>query len=100
GKGYGEVAFKLDASEPSYVRVDNRLMKRLFGEFAPSRGDLVLSKTGELLGIMVNNDYCAIINNFLPARALRTGDDVRDQQTSLLLGHLGARYRALPLKLQ
>ena len=100
GKGYGEVGFKLDASEPGYVRVDNRLFKRLFGDFAPSRGDLVLSKTGELLGIMVNSDYCAIVNNFLPARTLATGDDVSAQKSSNVLNEMAARVRALPLKLQ
>jgi hypothetical protein len=100
GKGYGEVGFKLDASQPGYVRVDNRFFKRLFGDFAPSRGDLVLSKTGELLGIMVNNDYCAVVNNFLPARKIPTGDNLAGQQTSTVLNELSARVRSLPLKLQ
>ncbi len=100
GKGYGEVGFKLDASQPSYVRVDNRLFKRLFGDFAPSRGDLVLSKTGELLGIMVNSDFCALVTNFLPQKTLRTGDDVKAQHSAELLNELAARVRLLPLKLQ
>jgi len=99
GKGYGEVGFKLDASQPSYVRVDNRLFKRLFGDFAPSRGDLVLSKTGELLGIMVNSDYCAVVNNFLPNKTITLGD-VATQHTGDLLNALAARKLALPLKLQ
>ncbi len=100
GKGYGEVGFKLDASQPGYVQVDNRLFKRLFGVFAPSRGDLVLSKTGELLGIMVNSDYCAVVNNFLPNKTIRTGDNVTAQHTADLLNALTARKMALPLKLQ
>jgi uncharacterized coiled-coil DUF342 family protein len=100
GRGYGEVAFKLDAAEPGYVRVDNRFFRRLFGDFAPSRGDLVLSKTGELLGIMVNSDYCAVVNNFLPTRKLATGDDVGAQQTSGILNEINARVLSLPLKLQ
>ncbi len=100
GKGYGEVAFKLDASQPGYVRVDNRLVKRLFGDFAPSRGDLVLSKTGELLGIMVNSDYCALVNNFLAAKTIKTGTDVKAQTTSQTLNDLAARYQGLPFKLQ
>lgn len=100
GTGYGEVAFKLDASQPGYVQVDNRFMKRLFGTFAPSRGDLVFSKTGELLGIMVNSDYCAVVNNFLPAKTIATGDDTKAQQTGDLLNALVARYNALPFKLQ
>ncbi len=100
GKGYGEVGFKLDASEPNFVRVDNRFFKRLFGDFAPSRGDLVFSKTGELLGIMVNSDYCALLKDFTPVRTLRTGNDILAQQTGALLDDLGNRVRSLPQKLQ
>ncbi|ACB73386.1 hypothetical protein [Opitutus terrae] len=100
GQGYGEVGFKLDASQPGYVRVDNRFFRRIFGDFAPSRGDLVLSKTGEILGIMVNSDYCAVVNNFLAARRLTTGDDVSAQQTSSILNDINARVLSLPLKLQ
>ncbi len=100
GKGYGEVGFKLDASQPGFVRVDNRLFKRLFGDFAPSRGDLVLSKTGELLGIMVNSDYCAVLKDFTPLKSIRTGDGIAAQQTGALLDGLAARIRALPLKMQ
>jgi len=100
GGGYGEVAFKLDASQPGYVRVDNRLLKRLFGTFAPSRGDLVLSKTGELLGIMVNRDYCALVKEFSVAATIRSGDDTLAQGTGALLDGLAARVRALPLELQ
>ena len=100
GKGYGEVSFKLDASQPGYVRVDNRIVKRLFGDYDPTRGDLVLSKTGELLGVMVTNDYCALVNNFLPAHWVKTGDDLHNAGIAAVLNDLGARYRALPFRLQ
>jgi X-X-X-Leu-X-X-Gly heptad repeat protein len=100
GQGYGEVAFKLDASQPGFVRVDNRIFKRLFGDFAPSRGDLVFSQTGELLGIMVNSDYCAVLKDFTPSQTIRTGDDVLAQHTGATLDSLSARVLALPLKLQ
>lgn len=100
GAGYGEVSFKLDPEEPNYVRMDNRLMKRLFGDFATSSGDLVLSKTGELLGIMVNHDYCVLINNFLPAKTIRTGDSIADQRTAFTMNELYARILRLPYKLQ
>jgi hypothetical protein len=99
GKGYGEVSFKLDASQPGYVRVDNRIVKRLFGDYDPTRGDLVLSKTGELLGVMVTNDYCALVSNFLPARSVKTGD-VSTAGVGAVLNDIGARYRALPFRLQ
>jgi hypothetical protein len=72
----------------------------LFGDFAPvARGDLVLSKTGEFLGIMVNRDYCALLGDFTAARTIQTGD-VKDQHTSALLNGLYARVLSLPTKLQ
>ncbi|MBI4624003.1 MAG: hypothetical protein HY736_12405 [Verrucomicrobia bacterium] len=100
GRGYGEVGFKLDPTEPGFVRVDNRFFKRLFGDFAPSRGDLVFSKTGELLGIMVNSDYCALLKSFAPLKTIRPGADILGQSTGALLDSLTARVRAMPLKLQ
>lgn len=100
GEGYGEVAFKLDAAQPGYVRVDNRLLKRLFGTFAPSRGDLVLSKSGELLGIMVNRDYCALVKDFSAQATIRTGDDTVAQAIGALLDGLVARVKGLPFELQ
>lgn len=100
GRGYGEVGFKLDPTEPGFVRVDNRFFKRLFGDFAPSRGDLVFSKTGELLGIMVNSDYCAVLKNFAPLKSITPGPSILAQSTGALLDGLTARVRAMPLKLQ
>ena len=100
GTGYGSVEFKLDARTPQYVRMDNRLIKHLFGDFTPSAGDLVFSQTGEILGIMVNSDYCAVIDNFLAARTIRTGDDTRDEHTGAVQAAMSGRLLALPDRLQ
>jgi X-X-X-Leu-X-X-Gly heptad repeat protein len=99
GAGYGEVPFKLDAKEPGYVRMDRNLFKRLAGTFTPSRGDLVFSRSGELIGLMVSSSYCAIVNNFLPARSLTLGD-LNAQDTNTLLADMASRYRGLPFRLQ
>jgi X-X-X-Leu-X-X-Gly heptad repeat protein len=90
GQGYGEVPFKLDPGNPNYVRMDNRLVRRLFGDFSPSRGDLVLSKTGELLGIMINNDTCALVGNFTAFRTIPTGEQ-GDTRTSAILSEIAGR---------
>jgi hypothetical protein len=100
GKGYGEVPFKLDPSTPGYVKMDSHFFKRLAGAFSPSTGDLVLSETGELLGIMVNDSYCAVVNNFLPAKTITTGDNIAAQQTGEILNTLIARVGSLPYRLQ
>ncbi len=100
GRGYGEVGFKLDSAESGFVRVDNRFFKRLFGDFSPKRGDLVFAKTGELLGIMVNNDFCALLKDFSSAKTINAGTDIRPQATGALLDTLTSRLHAMPLKLQ
>ncbi len=96
---YGDTPFKIDASSSSYVKLDNRITTRLFGEIAPKRGDLVFSKTGDLIGIMVNSDYCAVLGNFAAAFMLKTGE-TPDPKTSVILGDVQTRWSRLPIKLQ
>ncbi len=100
GKGYGELGFKLDEAHHGYVRVDNRLMKRLFGDFATSRGDLVFSENGELLGIMVNGDYCVLLRDFSPLATIYSGESKAVQRTGSLLDALAARVLQMPPELQ
>ncbi|MBL9199556.1 MAG: hypothetical protein JNL39_03575 [Opitutaceae bacterium] len=100
GRGYGEVGFKLDPADPGYVRVDNRFFKRLFGDFSPKRGDLVFAKSGEILGLMVNSDYCALLKNFSPQKSIAPGADIKAQATGPLFDALIARMRAMPPRLQ
>jgi len=99
GGGYGELPFKVDPQQPGYVRMDSNLFKRLAGNFSPSRGDLVFSRSGDLLGIMVSSNYCAIVGSFAPARAITLGDTAT-QGTGRLIDEMSARYRSLPLRLQ
>src|SRR6266571_5262130 len=75
---YGECKFQIDLSTPEYVKLDHNFLKGLFGKFNPSRGDLVLSKTGELLGIMANNSYCMMLHNFNAVAPFPFGKDLRD----------------------
>jgi hypothetical protein len=100
GTGYGELPFKLDPQNPGYVAVDNRLLRRLFGDFAPNRGDLVLSKTGELLGVMVTADRCALVTNFLPQRSLPLGPDLAATPTGPVLDAVAKRFLVLPAALK
>jgi hypothetical protein len=100
GVGYGEVPFKVDPQTPQYVRMDNRIIKHLIGDFTPTAGDLVFSKTGDLIGIMVNSDYCAVIGDFLHHRTIKTGEDTLDQHTSSIFADRNARLLRLPSRLQ
>ncbi|KAF0177688.1 MAG: hypothetical protein FD161_2332 [Limisphaerales bacterium] len=101
GRHYGEVEFKLNAATPGYVKMRNRILSRVLqGEFSPSTGDIVLSKTGEFLGVMVNPDYCAVLQTFetLPGYTFdekTTTDMVRNR-----LVELQTRVGRLPFSLQ
>jgi predicted nucleic acid-binding Zn-ribbon protein len=97
---YGECRFEIDLTTPEYVKLDNNFIKGLFGKFNPSRGDLVFSKQGELLGVMANATYCMMIRSFDAAAALRFGPDVREQQTGATLSILYSMVTGMPNKLQ
>ncbi len=97
---YGETPFRIDAQNPGYVKVDNRIVTRLFGEFSPKRGDMMFSKSGDLIGIMVNNDYCAVLGSFRAAHTLQAGPDITQAGTGPVFTDLAARWSRLPYRLQ
>jgi hypothetical protein len=97
---YGECKFELDVSTPEYLKLDHGFMRGLFGKFNPSRGDLVFSRTGELLGIMANSTYCLMLHSFEAAGTLQFGSDVRAQHTGTTLSLLYAQLAQMPPKLQ
>jgi len=97
---YGECNFQIDLNTPHYVKLDRNLLKGLFGKFNPSRGDLVFSRTGELLGIMVNNIYCLTIRDLTAAATFPFNQDLRSQHTSGTLAQLYDYVFQLPLRLQ
>ena len=61
---YGECRFALDPGNRGYLKMDRSALGKFVGKFNPSRGDLVLSKSGDLIGIMVNKQYCALLISF------------------------------------
>ena len=64
GKSYGEVEFKFNPAHQGYVKMDKPFAGGLFSNsFNPSKGDLVLSQKGKLLGMMANNSYCYVIKS-------------------------------------
>ncbi|HWY74737.1 MAG TPA: hypothetical protein VN281_03930 [Verrucomicrobiae bacterium] len=97
---YGECGFQIDTSTPDYVKLDRSLLKGLFGKFNPSSGDLVFSKTGDLVGIMVNGTYCMLVHNLEAAATFQFGPDVKNQHTGFVLSQLYSSVSQLPFKLQ
>jgi hypothetical protein len=97
---YGECRFRVDLNTPGYVQLDRSFIRGLFGKFNPSSGDLVFSKSGELLGVMVNNNYCMMLSDFSTSGGFTLGPDVRGQQTGRTLAALHTIVGSLPQRLQ
>jgi len=97
---YGECDFQIDLNMPQYVRLDRNFIKGLFGKFNPSRGDVVFSRQGELLGIMVNGTYCLMIQSFAPSATITFASDVRNEHTGATLAQLYGQVFQMPTRLQ
>ncbi len=103
GKGggyYGEAEFRLDPRNPEFVKMKGGFFKSLFGEFSPSSGDLVLSKSGELLGVMVNSDYCVVLRNLDRVPNSELTKTHRKIDTKRVLEALKSRLDKLPFSVQ
>ena len=97
---YGECNFQIELNTPQYLKLDRSLLKGLFGKFNPSRGDLVFSRTGELLGIMVNNTYCLTLHGFAAAATFAFDQDLRSRHTGGTLAQLYDGIFQMPQRLQ
>jgi hypothetical protein len=97
---YGECRFEIDPNTSAYVKLNRGQLKGLFGKFNPSRGDLVFSKTGDLLGIMANSSYCLLIHNFDASATIQFSSDVRPQRTDETLETLCSFVQRMPARLQ
>jgi hypothetical protein len=100
GDYYGDSKFQLDVRTPDYVKLDRSFVKGLFGKFNPSRGDLVFSRTGELLGIMANNTYCLVFHKFNPTASIALGQDMRKQYLADTLSRFYVAVTRMPGELQ
>ncbi|MGV3774272.1 MAG: hypothetical protein ACO1QB_15325 [Verrucomicrobiales bacterium] len=97
---YGEAKFQIDAQLPNYIRMDRSSLGRLFGKFTPSRGDLVFSKSGQILGVMVNDTYAALLTSFVPTTTIPLGTAISLQQTGITLSQMQAYLSQLPERLR
>ena len=101
GEYYGETPFRVDPKAPQYVKMKSSLIRRVFGgDFSPSTGDLVFSKTGELLGVMVNRQYCVVLNNFRTSRSINFSDNLANVRTGPKFEEMHWLYSRLPAEVR
>ena len=97
---YGDCRFALDPSNRGYLKMDRSALGKFVGKFNPSRGDLVFSKSGDLIGIMVNKQYCALLSSFVPTATIPAGSNLSAQAIGLRLSAMERDLRTLPAELQ
>jgi hypothetical protein len=97
---YGECKFQFDVKTPGYVRFDRSFLGKFTGKFNPSHGDLVFSRTGELLGIMANDTYCLVIRNFNTTSTFQLSQSLHGQYLADTLAHYYVSIQKLPAELQ
>lgn len=93
---YGESPFKLDPVDPRYVTFKSDLFSRIFGEFSPKRGDLILAKTGEFLGIMINSQYGLVVPALSSRASLSLGDNYNEARATSIREMVEATSNRLP----
>lgn len=99
---FGQTDFIRDDRDSRYIKVRHNNFAFITGAFNPGKSDIVFSQKGELLGIMVNNDYAFHVKN-LGARihsGSRTtlGDTFDPVKTNSLLVSLSKKLFGLNLK--
>jgi len=97
---YGECRFEIDLGTPNYVKLDRSVLRGFFGKFNPSRGDLVFSRQGELLGVMANSTYCLMLPKFEAIASLPFGRNLSGERTGETLAALHATIQQFASKLQ
>jgi hypothetical protein len=100
GDNYGQSNFQIDLSTPQYVKLDHSLFKVLVGKFTPSRGDLVFSQNGDLLGVMANNTYCLVLHDFASNVTFPFGRNIQILHTGADLSRLYTYVFNMPSKLK
>jgi len=93
---YGECRFGIDPAAPGYLKMDRSMLGRFVGKFNPSRGDLVFAKSGEIIGLMVNKEYCALLSDLVPTAAIPTGPNLNAESVGAQLSRMDAALRRLP----
>ena len=93
---FGESSFKIHPVHSNALEMDKKIFSQLFGEFSPSRGDLVFAQTGEFMGLMVNNDFAALIDHISTSDTIWVGELFDPERTNTIVTKLsGYIYRQL-----
>lgn len=93
---FGDLELQLDTQSQHHLRVDKEPFSQILGDFTPKKGDLVFTKTGAFLGILVNKKTSSLIDNFETVQMLPIGNNYNPQAMQSLMRDLDRRMERLP----
>lgn len=90
---YGQVPFRADYKDATYARLDVGLLQSVFGTFSPSSGDIVISRSGEFLGFMTENDVALLMTTIKLGRSLPLGAKYTPEAARAFVGEISKLIR-------
>lgn len=88
---YGELSTRLLGGGRRYLSMQRDLIQRVFGNFRPQSGDFVFSRSGELIGLMVDGERAVILDTLQPVENLALADDFNADRTQTVARQIQAR---------
>ncbi len=99
GDYYGEVSYKLDPEKPMYLKVERLQPGGLLSSGKPVAGDLLLTRKGRLLGMMVNNHYAVALTKIQPIEEVPLEESLQIS-TQAIVQSIFQEIRQLPGRLR
>lgn len=93
---YGQVPFRADFKNSSYAQMDVGLLQSVFGTFAPSEGDIIMSRSGEFMGIMIGGDSAILLKSFDLSNALPLGKKYSPKLAEDFVSASSGRLKKIP----
>ena len=97
---YGQIPFRADFKNPTYAKLDVGLIQSVFGEFSPSAGDVVITRSGNVIGCMIDGSIALLYKTITPLDVLPLGNNYDKKHTAQFVKVNSEKLKQLPLRLK
>lgn len=97
---YGQIPFRADFKNNAYAQLDVGLIQSVFGTFSPNEGDIVMSRSSDYMGNMVDGSVAVLLRTMTPSKKLPLGKDYSPADAVNFVGDVSARLKKVPYRLK
>ena len=97
---YGETKLTIDPRSEQYLKILREPFSSLFDNSIPASSDLLFSRTGTFIGLMVNRQYCHLMEDFAVMGTLDLGASYNSLTSQRLSQQIMRQLKQLPNDLQ